>query len=150
MSHTSDVYDVNDNVQHTRRGHQKKHLGQVPREEFQAPTFNRLGPAGEQFLKETPWANPNHSSHKMAQQSQAQVAGRHDLPGSSRAPLPSGAPPEHKLATENRAPVQRTPLVSSRFSTSPELTRPMINQNASAKRATNMTSLGRDSKTAAV
>lgn len=24
-----------------------------------------LGPAGEQFIKNTPWANPNHAAHKL-------------------------------------------------------------------------------------
>ncbi|KAH8176046.1 sds3-like domain-containing protein [Sarocladium implicatum] len=133
-------------MEHTRRGQQKKQLAAAPREEFQAPTFNRLGPAGEQFLKDTPWANPNHSAHKMPQQQPShQPTGRHDLPGSSRAPLPSSAP------SEARPPVpqqQRTPLVSSRMSTSPELTRPMINQGPQAKRANNIASLGRGSKTA--
>ncbi|KAI6783720.1 Transcriptional regulatory protein-like protein [Emericellopsis cladophorae] len=38
------------------------------RDDYQTPSFNRLGPAGEQFLKETPWANPNHSAHRMQQQ----------------------------------------------------------------------------------
>ncbi|KAF9771498.1 hypothetical protein IL306_010870, partial [Fusarium sp. DS 682] len=35
------------------------------REEYYAQPFDRLGPAGEQFLRETPWANPNHLIHKM-------------------------------------------------------------------------------------
>lgn len=133
-------------AQHTRRGQQKKQLASAPREEFQAPAFNRLGPAGEQFLKDTPWANPNHSSHKMSQQSPNQSTGRHDLPGSSRAPLPSAAPSEARPLMQQQ---QRTPLVSSRISTSPELTRPVINQGAQAKRANNIANLGRGSKTAA-
>jgi hypothetical protein len=28
-----------------------------------------LGPAAEQFLEQTPWANPNHPVHRMGQQS---------------------------------------------------------------------------------
>ncbi|KAK5990537.1 hypothetical protein PT974_08806 [Cladobotryum mycophilum] len=52
-------------MERARRGRQKPitHL----REEYQPPHLTRLGPAGEQFLKDTPWANPNHSSHKLYQ-----------------------------------------------------------------------------------
>ncbi|KAM0330063.1 hypothetical protein ACHAQA_004234 [Verticillium albo-atrum] len=37
-----------------------------PLEDYQAVAFGgTLGPAGEQFIKNTPWANPNHISHKI-------------------------------------------------------------------------------------
>ncbi|KAL2758828.1 hypothetical protein ACRALDRAFT_1061919 [Sodiomyces alcalophilus JCM 7366] len=38
-----------------------------PSENYQAVSLGgTLGPAGEQFLKNTPWANPNHLSHQAA------------------------------------------------------------------------------------
>ncbi|EEY20039.1 conserved hypothetical protein [Verticillium alfalfae VaMs.102] len=58
-----------------------------PLEDYQAVSFGgTLGPAGEQFIKNTPWANPNHISHKM------QHVPLHSEPGSSTAM--SSAPPQ--------------------------------------------------------
>lgn len=58
-----------------------------PLEDYQAVSFGgTLGPAGEQFIKNTPWANPNHISHKM------QHVPLHSEPGTSAA-MPS-APPQ--------------------------------------------------------
>ncbi|PSR81595.1 Sds3-like-domain-containing protein [Coniella lustricola] len=44
--------------------------------EFGVISFGRnLGPAGEQFLEQTPWANPKHPSHSSRRQSHGAYAG---------------------------------------------------------------------------
>ncbi|KAG6041403.1 hypothetical protein E4U41_004501 [Claviceps citrina] len=53
-------------IEKVRRGRQKPIVS--ARDDYPTPTFTRLGPAGEQFIKDTPWANPHHSSHKLHQQ----------------------------------------------------------------------------------
>jgi hypothetical protein len=35
--------------------------------------FSLVGPAGEQFLEHTPWANPNHPSHHIQRQQETAV-----------------------------------------------------------------------------
>ncbi|PHH67194.1 hypothetical protein CDD81_2963 [Ophiocordyceps australis] len=53
-------------IGHHRHHHHHHHHHQ--RDEYHAPNFGRLGPAGEQFIKDTPWANPNHSAHRQHHQ----------------------------------------------------------------------------------
>ncbi|KAG5949885.1 hypothetical protein E4U53_005670 [Claviceps sorghi] len=50
-------------IEKVRRSRQKTIV--PARDDYPAPAFARLGPAGEQFIKDTPWANPHHSSHKL-------------------------------------------------------------------------------------
>jgi hypothetical protein len=55
-------------LMHYQRGRrQRQHSIMQPLEEHAL-----LGPAGEQFIRNTPWANPNHASHKAHQQPLAQ------------------------------------------------------------------------------
>ncbi|KAH8885084.1 hypothetical protein GQ53DRAFT_367117 [Thozetella sp. PMI_491] len=46
-----------------------------------------LGPAGEQFIEQTPWANPNHPSHQI----QRQLSQQQTSPGPAPVPGPSSA-----------------------------------------------------------
>jgi hypothetical protein len=96
------------------------------RDEYQTPSFHRLGPAGEQFLKETPWANPNHSSHRIQQQQQQQyhhhhqpqhriqpvhADGKPEKQALNGASLSTAAIPGNGGPTSQRSPeVSRTPL----------------------------------------
>ncbi|CAG9938192.1 unnamed protein product [Clonostachys rosea f. rosea IK726] len=129
-----------------QRGRQKQPF-QPPREEYQASsTFNRLGPAGEQFLKDTPWANPNHSSHKtLLPPTSTQMDGRAEqalLAGRAQ-PLPSAQMPP--VEVETPLSTQRIPALS----VSPEVTRASLKPGGPSKKASNMPSLARTSKTAA-
>ncbi|KAK7226344.1 hypothetical protein V2G26_014347 [Clonostachys chloroleuca] len=129
-----------------QRGRQKQPF-QPPREEYQASTFNRLGLAGEQFLKDTPWANPNHSSHKtLLPPTSTQMDGRAEqalLAGRAQ-PLPSAQMPPVEIETP--LSTQRIPALS----VSPEVTRASLKPGGPSKKASNMPSLARTSKTAAV
>ncbi|PWI74234.1 Sds3-like protein [Purpureocillium lilacinum] len=125
------------------------------REEYHhgPPTFSRLGPAGEQFIKDTPWANPNHSAHKQYQQNHAQPGAR---PESSTAAGPTaqpanGPPPaDVKAAFDGQPAARRSPAMSSRKSESPEMTRSKLNPPSHPmKRVGSIPNLGRGPKTAA-
>jgi hypothetical protein len=52
-----------------------------------------LGAAGEQFIEQTPWANPNHPSHHMQRQQAHREANLH--PTYAGPPPPSSAPRRH-------------------------------------------------------
>jgi len=51
-----------------------------------ANLFNLVGPAGEQFLEQTPWANPNHPSHQIQQRQQQETVVPLPYPGPSPGP----------------------------------------------------------------
>lgn len=129
-------------LQRVRRGRQRSMVQQ--REDYHTPTFTRLGPAGEQFLKETPWANPNHLVHKIYQQTPVQQDGR----GIQQALMPTAS--ELNAAYEAHALAHRSPTVSNRPSESPEMVRSMVNPaHHQMKRVTSIPSIGRGSKAAA-
>ena len=111
-----------------------------PREEFHTPGFSRLGPAGEQFLKETPWANPNHSAHKMLPRAPGPLDPRAD--SSAGRGLNQGlaaVPADSKAPFESPIPNQMSPALSSRLSESPELARNMLNSaHQQTKRVSNL------------
>ena len=49
------------------------------------PFGRMLGPAGEQFIEQTPWANPNHPSHRQLMQQELDAQSGHPgLPSGSR------------------------------------------------------------------
>ncbi|KAG5804957.1 hypothetical protein H9Q74_005705 [Fusarium xylarioides] len=104
------------------------------REEYYAQPFDRLGPAGEQFLRETPWANPNHLLHKMHPTA-----------------APTEAPPDDM--TSRGAPgaqITQSPSISARLSESPELTRTLLSPALKAKRVgNNLPGVNRGTKAAA-
>ncbi|CRK35405.1 hypothetical protein BN1708_006726 [Verticillium longisporum] len=80
--------EIDDDLEAIKRASRSRQRSIMqPLEDYQAVSFGgTLGPAGEQFIKNTPWANPNHISHKM------QHVPLHSEPGSSAA-MPS-APPQ--------------------------------------------------------
>ncbi|PHH92448.1 hypothetical protein CDD83_7404 [Cordyceps sp. RAO-2017] len=132
-------------IEHVRRGRQK-HGQPQPREEYHTPTFSRLGPAGEQFIKETPWANPNHSVHKLYQPSP------NPAEANRRPAQPVNGPPpaDVKAAFDGTSTAHRSPALSNRMSESPEMARSMLSQAAhQMKRVGSIPNLARGSKTAA-
>lgn len=142
----SELADDLNAMERNRRARQRQPFPQPQREEYyQTPTFNRLGPAGEQFLKDTPWANPKHSAHKTPYQ-QTPTQSETDGPGrmANQVPTPSTANTiEAPLST------QRSPALSNRTSESPELTRSIFKPTGPIKKANAIQSLGRGSKATA-
>ncbi|KAJ4219968.1 hypothetical protein NW759_007592 [Fusarium solani] len=121
------------------------------REEYYTPPFDRLGPAGEQFLRETPWANPNHLAHKMYPTPVAAVEGQVENAASRAVPqgqIPAAADIKSNLNATH--PKQHSPSLPNRLSESPELTRTMINSaHNPMKRVGSLSSVSRGSKAAA-
>lgn len=110
------------------------------REEYYAQPFDRLGPAGEQFLRETPWANPNHLLHKMHPTAAPAEAPADDM--TSRGAHQASVPPS--------AQVTQSPSLSARLSELPELTRTLLSPAHQAKRVSNsLPGVNRGTKTAA-
>lgn len=144
--------------QHVRRNRQK-HPSHHARDEYHGPpTFSRLGPAGEQFIKDTPWANPNHSAHKMYQQNHGQPAARADASATAGpAPQPGTGPPPAGVgaALDGQPAAHASPALPAALATrtpaSPEVARNVANAAAahSMKRAGSMPNAGRGPKTAA-
>lgn len=133
---------------------------QSSREDHSSPAFHRLGPAGEQFIKNTPWANPNHSAHKLQQHpapscipmevrteqstAAAAAAARRTRPGKGST---SG---EAKDLLEKPSTRRKSPALPGRLSDSPEsarsLLKPAVHQ---LKKAGGAAGVGRGPKTAA-
>ncbi|RDA84650.1 hypothetical protein CP532_5705 [Ophiocordyceps camponoti-leonardi (nom. inval.)] len=134
-------------IEHVRRGRRKQSAHPHARDEYQTPTFSRLGPAGEQFLKDTPWANPNHSAHKMHQQQPGSAEGH-----PRRTMQPVNAPPsaEVKAALEGPSPVHRSPALTNRMTDTPDMARNILSQAAhQMRRVSSIPNMARGSKTAA-
>ncbi|TWU77132.1 hypothetical protein ED733_008337 [Metarhizium rileyi] len=137
-------------IEQVRRSRQRG-MAQM-RDDYPKPTFSRLGPAGEQFIKNTPWANPNHFSHKAHQQSAAQPDSRQAVTALA------GRPNQHTAhATtaptliDSQTPIRKSPAVLHRMSESPELSRSVLNPAAlPMKRVASIPNIGRSSKAAAV
>lgn len=105
-----------------------------PLEDYQAVAFGgALGPAGEQFIKDTPWANPNHISHKISTGPSAQGP-RVNSPSQSKTPAGPSQPPP--LSNGHAVP-QTSPHTSLFPSASPEMVRTanVLTQSAQMKRA---------------
>ena len=64
------VCDTNFNLQRARQSTQQAGVQHPPLgDSYGGLAFGRsLGAAGEQFLEQTPWANPNHPSHQIQRQ----------------------------------------------------------------------------------
>ncbi|QPC74875.1 hypothetical protein HYE68_005627 [Fusarium pseudograminearum] len=120
------------------------------REEYYPQPFDRLGPAGEQFLRETPWANPNHLIHKMYPTT-APVEARPDDAASRGAQQIHGPPPVDIKSSLNAVAqaTQQSPSLSTRLSESPELTRTMLSPAHQVKKVGNLPGVRRSAKTAA-
>lgn len=120
--------------QRSKRGRQKS--GFQAREDYHTTNINQLGPAGEQFLKDTPWANPNHAAHKTSHAAAAQDQSGHQ---------------DEKSAIDAGGVSKKPPAVSSRLSESPEMSRSMVNPGGSQmKRVGSVPTANRGSKAAAV
>ncbi|KAM3436288.1 hypothetical protein MY4824_004439 [Beauveria thailandica] len=123
-------------MERTRRGRQKSSAFQQ-RDDYQSPNINQIGPAGEQFLKDTPWANPNHSSHKMARQGTAHEENR---------VVPQGP----IFQNEHPASSLKSPAPSTRLSESPEMSRSILKPSPhQMKRVASVPSANRTSKATA-
>ncbi|KAF3075487.1 hypothetical protein CFAM422_002374 [Trichoderma lentiforme] len=139
-------------MERTRRLRHKPSISQI-REEYQPPHLTRLDPAGEQFVKNTPWANPNHSSHKFYQHHSASAEARPE----PAVPVPAGRTPQNALSASTDLKVAldgpgavRSPALSARLSESPEITRNILNPAShQMKQIGGISGLGRGSKTAA-
>ncbi|OPB39211.1 hypothetical protein A0O28_0049170 [Trichoderma guizhouense] len=139
-------------MERTRRlRHKPSSISQI-REEYQPPHLTRLDPAGEQFVKNTPWANPNHSSHKFYQHHSASAEARPE----PAVPVPTGRTPQNALSASTDLKVAldgpgavRSPALSARLSESPEITRNILNPASHQMKQIGGIGLGRGSKTAA-
>ncbi|KAI0844113.1 Sds3-like-domain-containing protein [Daldinia vernicosa] len=128
------MQDLEDDFEAINRNRQLSHRHQVHRPAYAdyggLPFGQSLGPAGEQFIEQTPWANPNHPSN--AHLLQRQPSGQHEAhvhsgvlgvsSGSGRHhqshPFINGSttqPPNGPSRTQRNVPRQP--------STSPEVTR---------------------------
>lgn len=146
----SEQHETDLSAQKLRRARQPQ--GFQSREEYRAPSFSRLGPAGEQFLRETPWANPNHMAHQAPQSQQHVQASHVDGRAENSAISGRGIGTQPSNALQRNAPTaavdgplsqQRSPALSNRMSESPELARSAI------KKRTALPNPGRESSTAA-
>lgn len=140
-------------MERTRRVRHKPSISHI-REEYQPPHLTRLDPAGEQFVKNTPWANPNHSAHKFYPHPVSAEA----RPEAAAAAVPAGrappnAPPpaaDPKAALDGPGAARSPATLSARLSESPEMTRNILNPAShQMKRMGSMPGLSRSSKTAA-
>ncbi|KAL6868634.1 hypothetical protein J3F83DRAFT_761164 [Trichoderma novae-zelandiae] len=135
-------------MERTRRVRQKPSISHM-REEYQPPHLTRLDPAGEQFVKNTPWANPNHSAHKLYQHHAAPVEARPE-PAAGRTPQNAIPHPTDLKAVLDGPGAVRSPAHSARLSESPEITRNLLNPSShQMKRMSSISGLGRGSKAAA-
>ncbi|TQV99727.1 transcriptional regulatory protein DEP1 [Cordyceps javanica] len=124
-------------MERTRRSRQKPTTFQQ-RDDYQSPNINQIGPAGEQFLKDTPWANPNHSAHKMPRQGTAHEVNR---------AVPQGP----IFQNENSASSLKSSALSVRLSESPEMSRSILKPPAhQMKRVASVPSTSRPPKATAV
>lgn len=138
-------------IERNRRSRQRQAFQQPREGYYQTPTFNRLGPAGEQFLKETPWANPNHSAHRAAyQQTPVQVDGRAEAGSATGRTAPQIPTPSSSATIEAPLSTQRSPALSNRASESPELARSVFKAVPPAKKTSHAPALNRGAKAAAV
>lgn len=143
------------------------------REEYQPPHLTRLDPAGEQFVKNTPWANPNHSAHKayphpVSAEARPEAAAPAAAPAAEPAAEPAAAPAaptvpagrapqnahpsaaEPKITFDGPGAARSPAALSARLSESPEMTRNILNPAShQMKRMGSMPGLSRSSKTAA-
>ncbi|PNP42559.1 hypothetical protein TGAMA5MH_05300 [Trichoderma gamsii] len=144
-------------MERTRRVRHKPSISHL-REEYQPPHLTRLDPAGEQFVKNTPWANPNHSSHKfyphpVSAEARPEAAASAVPAGRTPPNAPPNAPPpaaDSKTALDGPGAARSPAALSARLSESPEMTRNLLNPAShQMKRMGSMPGLSRSSKTAA-
>ncbi|KAF9876521.1 transcriptional regulatory protein dep1 [Colletotrichum karsti] len=133
----ANMSEIDDDLEAMKRNSKPRQRSIMqPLEDYQAVAFGgSLGPAGEQFIKDTPWANPNHISHKINPGPTAQaVHANSPSQGKTAMAGPSHPPP----ALSNGHPVPQTSPHTSLFpSASPEMVRTanVLTQSAQMKRA---------------
>ncbi|KPM40949.1 hypothetical protein AK830_g5572 [Neonectria ditissima] len=144
--------ELEDDLAAIERARHERHkpLSQ-PREEYHPSSFDRIGPAGEQFLRETPWANPNHLAHKMYPNLNTTGEGRAEgASGRGTQQGPAPAADSKSTFTGSNPKQQASPALSNRLSESPELTRSVLNPaHHQMKRVGGISTINRGSKTAA-
>ncbi|KAF4453836.1 hypothetical protein F53441_3522 [Fusarium austroafricanum] len=141
--------ELEDDLAAIERAKRSRHkpIGQR-RDEYYTQPFD-LGPAGEQFLRETPWANPNHLAHKMYPTTGAEATAD-DIASRGAQQIPGPPPTEFKPSLNPGGLItQKSPSLSARLSESPELTRTMLSPAHQVKRVGGMPSVSRGTKTAA-
>ncbi|KAF0326321.1 transcriptional regulatory protein dep1 [Colletotrichum asianum] len=133
--HGANAMEVEDDLEAMKRSSKPCQRSMMqPLEDYQAVAFGgALGPAGEQFIKDTPWANPNHISHKISTGPSAQGP-RVNSPSQSKTPAGPSQPPP--LSNGHAVP-QTSPHTSLFPSASPEMVRTanVLTQSAQMKRA---------------
>ncbi|KXH48667.1 hypothetical protein CSIM01_13024 [Colletotrichum simmondsii] len=132
---------VTDSYQRNTKPRQRSIM--QPIEDYQAVAFgSNLGPAGEQFIKDTPWANPNHIAHKIST-GPAAAGARLSSPmqGGKAAAGPSNQQPIPAVTNGHVVP-QASPPMNRFISASPEMVRTanVLTQSAQMKRAGSRTS----------
>lgn len=136
-------------IDRARRGRNKQPA--QSREDYHSPSFDRIGAAGEQFLRETPWANPNHLAHKMYPNLNTTGEGRNENAGGRG--MQQGLVPPTDIKppfTGSNSKQQPSPSLSNRLSESPELTRSVLNPaHHQMKRVGGLPGINRGPKTAA-
>ncbi|KAI1379559.1 Sds3-like-domain-containing protein [Hypoxylon crocopeplum] len=130
------MQDLEDDFEAMNRNRQP-----VPRQQVHRPTFvdygglpfgQSLGPAGEQFIEQTPWANPNHPSNAHLLQRQQSVQQEVHMANSPLPAAPSG-PKRHlhqphpfsngSTSQPSNGPTKGQKSAPRQPSTSPEVTR---------------------------
>ncbi|KAK2036097.1 hypothetical protein LZ31DRAFT_636730 [Colletotrichum somersetense] len=115
-----------------------------PIEDYQAVAFGgNLGPAGEQFIKDTPWANPNHIAHKITTGPVVPAVGAKPQATQANKTVagPSHARPMQTIANGHAA-AHVSPQMNRFTSASPEMVRTanVLTQSSQMKRAGSRTS----------
>ncbi|KAH7162926.1 hypothetical protein B0J13DRAFT_615537 [Dactylonectria estremocensis] len=136
-------------IERARRGRNKQPT--QSREDYHSPSFDRIDAAGEQFLRETPWANPNHLAHKMYPNLNTTGEGRSENANGRGVQQGLVPPTDIKTSfTGSKQKQQASPALSNRLSESPELTRSALNPaHHQMKRVGGLPSINRGPKTAA-
>ncbi|TQN69002.1 Transcriptional regulatory protein DEP1 [Colletotrichum shisoi] len=138
----SEIEDDLEAMKRTSKSRQRSIM--QPMEDYQAVAFGgNLGPAGEQFIKDTPWANPNHIAHKIVTAPAA--PGAHvkspATQGGKAVAGPSHAQPIPAI-TNGHAAAHTSSQMNRFTSASPEMvqTANVLAQSAQMKRAGSRTS----------
>lgn len=94
----AEIQDDLNEIQQAKResGHHAGAVSATFQDYGAIPNERILGPAGEEFLKQTPWANPNHPSHQQSRPREQTVLGEANGNNSHfHQPGPSGSRNNH-------------------------------------------------------
>ncbi|KAL0936428.1 transcriptional regulatory protein dep1 [Colletotrichum truncatum] len=133
----ANLLEIEDDLEAIKRNSRPRQRSIMqPLEDYQAVAFGgTLGPAGEQFIKDTPWANPNHFSHKINPTPAAPGARVNSPLQGSKASAAGLSQPSPALSNGHSAP-QTSPHANLFPSASPEMVRiaNVLTQSAQMKR----------------